>query len=176
MSSIPIHPQADQPRKKIRKGTRSCWQCIRAPFGLNDLSLTFFFPAHIGKHRKVRCNYASDSAQSCRECLARGLPCRSQEFPEPENLRDSDRTYLNERMARVETLLEKLLIRVDGGSNASNGSIGSNQQWDSKSPIDWAETSPESSPPTVTPAPDNAPILSLFNNQAVSIITRTGGL
>ncbi|KAJ5375012.1 Alpha/beta hydrolase fold-3 [Penicillium concentricum] len=135
MSSI--HPQAgDQPRKKIRKGTRSCWQC---------------------KHRKVRCDFASDSDQSCRQCLARGLPCRSQEFLEPENPRDSDRTYLNERMARVETLLEKLLIRVDGNGN------GSSQHGDSKSFIDWVETSPGSSPPTVTPT-----------NQAVSATTRIG--
>ncbi|KAJ5202702.1 hypothetical protein N7449_004781 [Penicillium cf. viridicatum] len=135
-------PGDHQPRKKIRKGTRSCWQC---------------------KHRKVGCNFASDSDQSCKECLARGLPCRSQEFPEPENPRESDRTYLNERMARVETLLEKLLIRVDGGGS---------QQRDSKSLLDSVETSPESSPPivtpaTATPAADNAPVLSLFDNEAL---------
>ncbi|KAJ5169445.1 transcriptional regulator family: Fungal Specific TF [Penicillium coprophilum] len=142
MSSI--HPQVgDQPRKKIRKGTRSCWQC---------------------KHRKVRCDFASDNDQNCRECLARGLPCRSQEFPEPDNPRESDRAYLNERMARVETLLEKLLIRVDGGSHGN----GSNQS-DSKSSIGRADTSPESSPPTVTPAPDKYPISSLFNNQALGV-------
>ncbi|OQE10008.1 hypothetical protein PENVUL_c005G07458 [Penicillium vulpinum] len=133
----PQKRSGDEPRKKIRKGTRSCWQC---------------------KHRKVRCNFSSDSDPSCRECLARGLPCRSQEFPEPENPRESDRTHLNERMARVEKLLEKLLIRVDGGGN---------QKWDSKSPIDSVEPNNESSPATVTPAPDNAPVLSLFNNETL---------
>ncbi|OQD65082.1 hypothetical protein PENPOL_c006G06294 [Penicillium polonicum] len=134
----PTRP-GDQPRKKIRKGTRSCWQC---------------------KHRKVRCNYASDSDQTCKECLARGLPCRSQELPEPENPRESDRIYLNERMARVETLLEKLLIRVDGGGS---------QQRDSKSPLDSVETSPESSvtPAAATPTADNVPVLSLFDNEAL---------
>ncbi|KAJ5840396.1 transcriptional regulator family: Fungal Specific TF [Penicillium rubens] len=130
-------PQArpgDLPRKKIRKGTRSCWQC---------------------KHRKVRCIFTSDSDQNCKECLARGIPCRSQELPEPENPRESDRAYVNERMARTENLLEKLLIRVDSG----------NHQWHGlKSPMDTAETSPESNPPTVTPASDNAPVLSLFDN------------
>ncbi|CAG8904783.1 unnamed protein product [Penicillium egyptiacum] len=133
-------PQArpgDLPRKKIRKGTRSCWQC---------------------KHRKVRCIFASDSDQNCKECLARGLPCRSQELPEPENPRESDRAYVNERMARMENLLEKLLIRVDGGSH---------QQRDSRSPIDTAETSPGSKPPPVTPAPDNAPVFSLFDNESL---------
>ncbi|KAK4864871.1 hypothetical protein LT330_001494 [Penicillium expansum] len=67
------------------------------------------------------------------------------------------------RMARVESLLEKLLIRVEGGSS---------QQHDSKSLIDSVEASPEGSPPivttaTVTPAPDNAPVLSLFDNDAL---------
>ncbi|KAJ5848095.1 hypothetical protein N7455_012052 [Penicillium solitum] len=135
----------DQPRKKIRKGTRSCWQC---------------------KHRKVRCNFASDSDQSCKECLARGLPCRSQELPEPENPRESDRTYLNERMARVENLLETLLVRVGGGGS---------QQRDSKSLLDSVETSPESSqssppivaPATATPSADNTPLLSRFDNQVL---------
>ncbi|KAJ6189308.1 transcriptional regulator family: Fungal Specific TF [Penicillium mononematosum] len=136
-------PQArpgDLPRKKIRKGTRSCWQC---------------------KHRKVRCIFASDTDQNCKECLARGLPCRSQELPEPENPRESDRAYVNERMARMENLLEKLLIRVDGGNH---------QRHDSKSPIDTAETSPESNPPTVAPASDNAPVLSLFD-ESVRVAT-----
>ncbi|KGO78390.1 Alpha/beta hydrolase fold-3 [Penicillium italicum] len=96
--------------------------------------------------------------ESCRECLARGLQCLSQEFPEPENSRESDRTYLNERMARVENLLEKLLIRVDGGSNLER---------DSKPLMESVETSPEASPPNVTPAPDNAPVLSLFDNDAL---------
>ncbi|KAJ5700161.1 hypothetical protein N7536_003174 [Penicillium majusculum] len=135
----------DQPRKKIRKGTRSCWQC---------------------KHRKVRCNFASDSDQSCKECLARGLPCRSQELPEPKNPRESDRTYLNERMARVEKLLETLLVRVGGGGS---------QQRDSKSLLDSVETSPESSqssppivaPATATPSADNTPLLSRFDNQVL---------
>ena len=66
---------------------------------------------------------------------------------------------------RVENLLGKLLIRVDGGTS---------QQGDLKSPIDSAEASPESSPPTVTPAPDSAPVLSLFDNEAVRAITRIG--
>lgn len=71
-------------------------------------------------------------------------------------------------MARVETLLEKLLVRVDGGGS---------QQRDSKSPLDSVETSPESSvtPAIVTsaaatPTADNVPVLSLFDNEAVRVI------
>lgn len=68
-------------------------------------------------------------------------------------------------MARVETLLEKLLIRVDGGGS---------QQRDSKSPLDSVETSPESSvtPAAATPTADNVPVLSLFDNEAVRVILR----
>jgi hypothetical protein len=66
-------------------------------------------------------------------------------------------------MARTENLLEKLLIRVDGG----------NHQWHGlKSPMDTAETSPELNPPTVTPASDNAPVLSLFDNEPVRATAR----
>ncbi|KAJ5762258.1 transcriptional regulator family: Fungal Specific TF [Penicillium nucicola] len=125
----PLRPD-DLPRKKIRKGTRSCWEC---------------------KHRKVRCNFASDGDASCKECLARGTLCRSQDFPEPEKPRESDRTSLNDRMARVESMLEKLLLRVD----SSDG-------FDQKTAD--ATISPTTTPPTVVPLQDNAPMLSLFRN------------
>lgn len=69
----------------------------------------------------------------------------------------------------MENLLETLLVRVDGGGS---------QQRDSKSLLDSVETSPESSdssppivaPATVTPAADNAPLLSLLDNQVVRVI------
>lgn len=72
-------------------------------------------------------------------------------------------------MARVENLLETLLARVDGGGS---------QQRDSKSLLDSVETSPESSqssppivaPVTETPAADNTPLLSRFDNQVVRVI------
>ncbi|KAJ5779357.1 transcriptional regulator family: Fungal Specific TF [Penicillium paradoxum] len=91
---------------------------------------------------------------SCKECLARGVPCRSQELPKPEHPRESDRALLNERLARVESLLEQLLIRVeDGGKHEER----------SKLPIEIEC----STPATVTPAPDNVPVLSLFSNETL---------
>ncbi|KAJ5697764.1 hypothetical protein N7488_011448 [Penicillium malachiteum] len=92
-------PPEDQqpPRKRIRKGTRSCWECMYSP----------------SKHRKVRCHYVSDGDSSCRECLIRGTVCRSQDLPEPENIRESERASLNDRLGHVESLLEKVLRRLD---------------------------------------------------------------
>ncbi|KAJ5156194.1 hypothetical protein N7492_008997 [Penicillium capsulatum] len=135
----PHQTQLDElpPRKKIRKGTRSCWEC---------------------KHRKVRCHFASDGDRSCRECLARGLICRSQDLPEPENPRDSDRVSLNERMSRVESLLENVLRRLDTvGATAT-----------SVLPRTGTDKHPDSSG-AITPANENAPALSLFDNTVVCI-------
>ncbi|KAJ5620184.1 hypothetical protein N7510_004168 [Penicillium lagena] len=131
---MPLSEDQQPPRKKIRKGTRSCWEC---------------------KHRKVRCHFASDGDRSCRECLARGLLCRTQDLPEPENPRESDRASLNERLARVELLLERFLHRYDG---------------DTDQPLPEAagdNNSPVSSPAVATPAHENAPVLSLFDNEVL---------
>ncbi|KAF2165230.1 hypothetical protein M409DRAFT_67481 [Zasmidium cellare ATCC 36951] len=50
-------------RKRIRKGTTSCWEC---------------------KRRKVKCEYEEDKdGPPCKPCTQRGLKCVSQELPEP---------------------------------------------------------------------------------------------
>lgn len=48
-------------RRKLRKGTRSCWEC---------------------KRRKMRCIYPPLEATTCNGCRRRGSQCISQEFPE----------------------------------------------------------------------------------------------
>ncbi|KAI0851289.1 hypothetical protein F5Y00DRAFT_19166 [Daldinia vernicosa] len=73
-------------RRKIRKGTHSCWECRR---------------------RKTRCQYASATASICAGCEARGTVCLSQEFPDEQPLA-SDKG-LSQRLSRVEGLLEKLV-------------------------------------------------------------------
>lgn len=112
-----------------------------------------------GKHRKVRCHFVCDSDRSCRECLARGLVCRSQDYPEPENARESDRVSLNERLGRVESLLENVLERLD--------SVGATEALPVL-PSSGVDKSPNSSA-VVTPANENAPVLSLFDNEVVCI-------
>ncbi|KAK4206881.1 hypothetical protein QBC37DRAFT_434316 [Rhypophila decipiens] len=92
--------ELNAPRKKIRKGTTSCWEC---------------------KRRKVRCLFtATDPTPSsvlgpisCDGCKRRGTACISQEFPDvsasaPNNLNPAD-----DRLGRVEALVEQLVRRSD---------------------------------------------------------------
>ncbi|KAF1982795.1 hypothetical protein K402DRAFT_304529, partial [Aulographum hederae CBS 113979] len=52
-------------RRRIRKGTFSCWAC---------------------KHRKTRCEFrAESSSESCVFCHRRGIPCIGQDKPEPDS-------------------------------------------------------------------------------------------
>ncbi|CAI7565975.1 unnamed protein product [Penicillium pancosmium] len=117
----------EPPRKKVRKGTRSCWEC---------------------KHRKVRCHFALDGDTTCRECVYRGTPCRSQSLPEPE--KECDRSNLNERMARMERLLEKVVNKLAVFEDDATHS---------------GFATPLGSPEPGTPVHDNAPALSLFQNE-----------
>lgn len=52
-------------RRKVRKGTRSCWEC---------------------KRRKIRCIFASSEDVTCIGCQRRRAPCVSQELPEDLSL------------------------------------------------------------------------------------------
>ncbi|KAL2197752.1 hypothetical protein P885DRAFT_34778 [Corynascus similis CBS 632.67] len=51
----------EPPRKKVRKGTRSCWEC---------------------KRRKIRCVFATPADTICSMCKRRGSACVSQELPD----------------------------------------------------------------------------------------------
>jgi hypothetical protein len=84
--------QIDEPsakRRKVRKGTQSCWEC---------------------KKRKVRCNWALPSDTTCDNCARRKTTCISQEYPDVTGShceKSSDR--MEERLKRVEDLLERLI-------------------------------------------------------------------
>ncbi|KAF2112471.1 hypothetical protein BDV96DRAFT_614309 [Lophiotrema nucula] len=74
-------------RKKMRKGTHSCFECRR---------------------RKIRCIYPPDNQNVCSECFARGSRCVDQEHADPEVIVDH-RKNLRERVSRLEALIENLL-------------------------------------------------------------------
>ncbi|KAB5545756.1 hypothetical protein GE09DRAFT_967838 [Coniochaeta sp. 2T2.1] len=81
-------------RRKIRKGTRSCWEC---------------------KRRKIRCNFGSASDAVCIGCQRRGTHCLSQEYPE-EASRPAERgQQIGDRIVRVEALVEQLVRKVGNG-------------------------------------------------------------
>ncbi|RDW65976.1 hypothetical protein BP6252_09611 [Coleophoma cylindrospora] len=112
---------ADAKRRKVRKGTRSCWDC---------------------KRRKMKCLFESPEAANCIGCSKRGSKCVSQEFNLPDELAsprkrlktpaqtkaDSD----HERVMRVEALLDQLIKKDSNNETAAAGNgpaTSSNNGW-----------------------------------------------
>lgn len=77
-----------QKRRKLRKGTRSCWEC---------------------KRRKIKCTFASVEHVTCIGCKRRRTPCISQDMPEDSSSTLKGNRYLSERLAVVEDVLKELL-------------------------------------------------------------------
>lgn len=75
----------DAKRRRVRKGTQSCWEC---------------------KRRKVRC-ISSSLSGNCDNCRRRNTTCISQEYPDKQAT--SIDSSVNARLGRVEHLLEQLL-------------------------------------------------------------------
>ncbi|KAF2729942.1 hypothetical protein EJ04DRAFT_474650, partial [Polyplosphaeria fusca] len=96
-------PENESPpkKRKIRKGTSSCWEC---------------------KRRKARCTFAGPSDAICVGCRHRGTDCRGQDCDGelyPAKKRDG-------RMEKIEGLVGELLERVGGealeiGLGVANG-------------------------------------------------------
>ncbi|KAK7408702.1 hypothetical protein QQX98_009118 [Neonectria punicea] len=73
-------------RRKVRKGTRSCWECRR---------------------RKIKCEFNADEDAVCVGCVARDSRCVSQEeVVEPAPTPDR---RLAQRLGRLEELMEKIV-------------------------------------------------------------------
>jgi hypothetical protein len=97
MSSCEDEPMGK--RRKVRKGTQSCWQC---------------------KRRKVRCIFALPTNTACDNCTRRKNVCVSQEYvDETEAPRRRDVNGVEARLSRVEDMLHQLV-----GSHNSNLSEG----------------------------------------------------
>ncbi|KAM0347408.1 hypothetical protein ACHAPU_004929 [Fusarium lateritium] len=78
-------------RRKVRKGTRSCWECRR---------------------RKIKCQFTDEDDTVCIGCVQRETSCLSQEHvPVPSSVPQDKR--LAQRLGRLEELMGKL---VDNGS------------------------------------------------------------
>lgn len=94
--------------RKIRRGTRSCWDC---------------------KRRKVRCIFASSTDAVCSNCRRRGSICVSQDLPEA--LAPARDEQISDRIVRVEELVNSLARQArsttgpapTGGSSAQ-GHLG----------------------------------------------------
>ncbi|KIW12122.1 hypothetical protein PV08_09396 [Exophiala spinifera] len=83
------------PRKKMRKGTKSCLECRR---------------------RKIKCNFEPGRPAVCNECYARGSTCIDQEhgdihsYSQP-NVEQSNYS-LRERVSQLEDLVKQVLNRL----------------------------------------------------------------
>ncbi|KAJ5533313.1 hypothetical protein N7494_009865 [Penicillium frequentans] len=89
---------AEPKRRKVRKGTQSCWEC---------------------KRRKVRCNIASRENAICSNCRRRGTACISQDLPDTPVPPVDNQVY--SRLGRVEELIE-ILAHNAGTNNAQKSS------------------------------------------------------
>lgn len=77
-------------RRKVRKGTQSCWECRR---------------------RKVRCIFSISTNTVCDHCARRGTPCVSQEMCEEPS--SNVKTPLESRIGRIEELLAQHEVARD---------------------------------------------------------------
>ncbi|KAI1621774.1 hypothetical protein EDD37DRAFT_495216 [Exophiala viscosa] len=83
------------PRKKMRKGTKSCLECRR---------------------RKIKCNFEPGRPAICNECHARGSTCIDQEHGDVQtytNPSTEQSNYsLRERVSQLEDLVKQVLHRL----------------------------------------------------------------
>jgi hypothetical protein len=110
-----ISPEDEEPeakRRRLRKGTRSCWEC---------------------KRRKVRCVFRSEGDAICGPCSRRGSNCVSQEFAEDEPQQGG--TQLLDRLGRVEILLEHLVTEVRGKSGRDGVSTSEGTLSGARTPV-----------------------------------------
>ena len=102
----PDTPEFAAKRRKLRKGTWSCWEC---------------------KRRKIRCvSAASAHGVACLGCQRRNVPCVGQEMPEDPAPATVGNRHLSERISRV----EKLLLKVLGEEEADGTSCFGGQERD----------------------------------------------
>lgn len=106
-SSSARSPSGHAPRRrKVRKGTSSCWEC---------------------KRRKVRCAFEVGSREACLSCRRRGCQCISQDVLDEDSTCEVDARYyeVGQKIVRVESLVNQLL-RQGGQPESASTSSGEN--------------------------------------------------
>lgn len=88
------------PRKKMRKGTKSCLECRR---------------------RKIKCTFETGRTAVCNECYARGSTCIDQEHGDVQSYAQSSAEQssysLRERVTQLEGLVKQVLDRLPDNSS-----------------------------------------------------------
>ncbi|KAL6405722.1 hypothetical protein AUP68_10860 [Ilyonectria robusta] len=102
-----VEVQAPRKRLRVRKGTKSCWEC---------------------KRRKIRCTFAASTDVRCTGCRRRRTACVSQEFPDGHTTfysADSDGPpAYRDRLGRLEASVE-LLVKTSGANGRDSSGSGS---------------------------------------------------
>ncbi|KAI1755547.1 hypothetical protein F4782DRAFT_527597 [Xylaria castorea] len=115
-------------RRKIRKGTHSCWEC---------------------KRRKVRCVFGAASSTICMGCRRRGSSCISQEFSD-EELSEGRVSRPRDRIANLEAVVQDLVNSVTTGRSTAPSCdfTGDNLTWENweLSRVNELTTAPASIP------------------------------
>ncbi|KAI1738410.1 hypothetical protein F4680DRAFT_426060 [Xylaria scruposa] len=117
-------------RRKLRKGTHSCWEC---------------------KRRKIRCVFGAASSTICMGCRHRGSSCISQEFFD-EELSDGRVSQPRDRIANLEAVVQDLVksVTTDRSTTPSCGFTGDNLIWENR---EQSRTNSQQPSPRYQPVP-----------------------
>ena len=118
--SARVQDEPGSKKRKLRKGTQSCWEC---------------------KRRKIRCTFTANSHATCDGCRHRGSRCISQEFPEERM--SSKQEEFGTRLVRVETLLEQLSKPISSVESALSDSRLSTDDFNGLSVPSGPESRPD---------------------------------
>jgi hypothetical protein len=99
-------PEPHAKRRKVRRGTKSCWDC---------------------KKRKIKCTFESATDAVCISCRRRGATCVSQENPEEQSRAGDGLDQLFERVVGVKALLEELVEKIGRYAEKDGNFLGRNR-------------------------------------------------
>ena len=147
------------PRKKMRKGTKSCLECRR---------------------RKIKCTFEEGRTAICNECYARGSTCIDQEHGDIQSYaqQTTEQTSysLRERVTQLEDLVKNVLQRIPDGQGGDSAGLDRSQVDAQAAEVlkslktGAAPTSPAGEESIYLPGGlrDEAPALTLFDNAVIS--------
>lgn len=123
----------------------------------------------LGRRRKIRCVFPPGNTTTCVWCLSHSSACVSQQYQvdtDGHSRNPSRNPTLEERMLRVENLLERVLDRLDAGQQRSHAEEPLEHQATVKDGIgiDVVNTASTISAPSSTSA-----VISIFRHASVSI-------
>lgn len=139
--SSPALPEAK--RRKLRKGTRSCWEC---------------------KRRKNKCTWSCGKGK-CDGCHHRDTPCRSQELPEDHasQARRGTKKSDDNNLRRLEALVEKLARKVHPGDVHEHHTPSISDDKGGETPVASTTASPRPDAVALSPVA-TSPSSSISNN------------